>query len=57
MGNKLVKWFELVAGVLHIQLDDQQDMFVWGPGKDFSVKSLYNNLVRGAGVPAKCLGK
>jgi hypothetical protein len=47
VGENLLKWRELVSGVLHVVLGEGRDNFVWTVGKTFSVKSMYNSLMSG----------
>ena len=46
-GNKLSQWHDLVARLLHINLGEESDKFVWQLNKNrsFSVQSMYNHLV------------
>lgn len=47
MGANRDKWMELVGTVLHLQLDDQDNEFMWGLGnKVFSTQSMYKDIMR-----------
>lgn len=54
-GNNLAKWHELVGRVLLVQLDKPKDNFAWSISKTFTVHSMYKDLMKGAGLPAKCI--
>jgi hypothetical protein len=47
VGDKLLKWNELVARIAFVQLDDRQDSIKWSLSKQgsFNVQSMYKNLV------------
>ena len=47
MGDKLREWNRLVSLLVHVNLEEEQDIFVWKANQKsiFSVKSMYTNLV------------
>ncbi|WVZ70181.1 LOW QUALITY PROTEIN: hypothetical protein U9M48_018867 [Paspalum notatum var. saurae] len=53
VGDKFIKWNELVARVAHVQLDGHHDKAVWSLTKhgQFTVKSFYNFLVNQIALP------
>jgi hypothetical protein len=53
-GISWLNGLKLVLGVLLVQLIEREDKFVWNADKSFSVKSMYNSLMRGTGVPSQC---
>jgi hypothetical protein len=45
-------WIQLVGFVLHVQLDDQDDSFMWCPGKRvLSTQSMYKDSMKVEGTP------
>lgn len=54
-GDAFNRWLELVGRLVTVQLTDDKDVFVWGLGtnKKFTVKSLYSDLMKQVGVPAR----
>jgi hypothetical protein len=55
VGVNRDKWLELVGVVLHVQLDDQDDKFLWGLGnKAFSKQSMYKDILCKEGIPRSC---
>ncbi|WVZ51061.1 LOW QUALITY PROTEIN: hypothetical protein U9M48_002247 [Paspalum notatum var. saurae] len=46
-GDKLLEWHTMVASLVHINLNGDTDVFIWGLHKhgSFSVKSMYLHLV------------
>lgn len=58
-GDKLVKWMELVGMVLFVYLNERKD-YLFHMDKKQSVhgrlvEAMCKELMRGAGVPSKCL--
>ncbi|WVZ54481.1 hypothetical protein U9M48_005268, partial [Paspalum notatum var. saurae] len=53
VGDKLIKWNELVARITHVQLVGHHDKAVWSITEhgQFTVKSLYNFLVNQIALP------
>ncbi|WVZ96731.1 hypothetical protein U9M48_042332 [Paspalum notatum var. saurae] len=53
VGDKLIKWNDLVARVAFVQLDGHHDKAIWSLTKHgyFTVKSLYNFLVDQSALP------
>ncbi|WVZ69705.1 hypothetical protein U9M48_018450 [Paspalum notatum var. saurae] len=53
VGDKLMKWNDLVARVAFVQLDGHHDKAIWSLTKHgyFTVKSLYNFLVNQSALP------
>ncbi|WVZ49766.1 hypothetical protein U9M48_001095 [Paspalum notatum var. saurae] len=53
VGDKLIKWNDLVARVAFVQLDGHHDKAIWSLTKYgyFTVKSLYNFLVNQSALP------
>jgi len=47
VGNKLVEWHGLVASLIHVNLEEGTDIFMWGLHKtgSFTVRSMYKALV------------
>ena len=47
VGNKLLEWQSLVAGVVFINLNKDSDTFIWNLNNNglFSVTSMYKYLV------------
>ena len=55
-GDKLKQWIELVGKVTSIELNNENDIFVWNLNKQqrYTVKSLYLNLMLNEGTPSSC---
>ena len=53
MGEKLLKWNELVAKIAFVQLDDQQDSIKWSLTRQgsFTVQSMYKHLINQIAMP------
>jgi phage-related holin len=47
VGNKLMEWHNLVARVAHINLNDNNNKFIWLLNRNgtFSVNSMYRYLI------------
>ena len=56
IGDRLRKWIFLVTEVVTYSLNDQNDTFVWllNKTKQFTVSSMYNNIMRNEGLPTSC---
>jgi hypothetical protein len=54
VGDKLLKWNELVTIIAFVQLDDCQDSIKWSLSKQgsFNVQSMYKNLVNQIYLPS-----
>ena len=48
VGVKLTEWYNLVASLLHINLNKGKDLFMWNLQKNgaFIVNSMYRHLVK-----------
>ena len=55
-GDKLNQWIDLVGKVTSIELNNENDIFVWNLNKKqrYTVKSLYLNLMLNEGTPSSC---
>jgi len=53
VGEKLLKWNELVAKIAFVQLDDQQDSIKWSLTRQgsFTVQSMYKHLINQIAMP------
>ena len=47
VGDKLTEWYNLVASLLHINLNEGMHLFMWNLQKNgaFTVNSMYRHLV------------
>ena len=56
LWEKLLDWFRLVALVLPIKLNENEDVFLWRLSKNglFSTQSLYKDIMGRARNPGKC---
>jgi hypothetical protein len=58
VGVNRDKWMQLVGFVLHIQLDDQDDAFMWCRGKRVSsTQSMYKDIMKKEGMPYRCINR
>ena len=53
VGEKLLKWNELVAKIAFVQLDDLQDSIKWSLTRQgsFTVQSMYKHLINQIAMP------
>jgi hypothetical protein len=53
VGDKLREWNRLVSMVIHVNLEEAQDLFVWKANQSsiFSVKSMYMSLMQENSIP------
>jgi mannosylglycoprotein endo-beta-mannosidase len=56
VGGNLECWLRLVESIIPVQLNENNDVFVWnsnGKGGKFTVKAMYNELLREGRLPQK----
>lgn len=56
VGEKLRQWNRLVSLVVHVNLGETEDQFVWKVNQKcrFSVKSMYTSLMQENSIPEDC---
>ena len=55
-GDKLREWYRLVSLVIHVNLVEAGDLFIWKANQrsTFSVKAMYRCLMQENSIPDKC---
>lgn len=58
MGVNRDNWMQLVGSVLHVQLEDQDDAFMWCRDKKvFYTQSMYKDIMKEEGTPYRCINR
>jgi hypothetical protein len=57
-GNRWSLWLQLVQRLMHVQLNNENDKFVWGltTSGQYTVKSMYMDIINDSKMPVRCNG-